>query len=233
MKKTLLATLALLAALPAFAGRPLSTEDAATLGDKACQLETWVDRTRGNVTDLNVVPACSTFDTEFQFGAIRSREAGLTSTTGTFFQAKYAFKSIDDGPWGVGLVLGAARSLNREEKNNWGDPYLIVPVSFGFGEDKDSRLLVHLNIGATRARDESRNLTLWGVAFEKPLTEKFTVLGEVYGENAKNPYIRFGGRYTLFDKFDVDLTYVTRSGGVKEDRFFSVGFHLETDPFLP
>ncbi len=42
-----------------------------------------------------------------------------------------------------------------------------------------------------------------------------------------------GGRYTPFEKFDVDHTYVTRSGGAKEDRYWSLGFHWETDPFLP
>lgn len=232
MKKTLL-VLALLAALPAFAGRPLSTEDAATLDDKACQLESWVDRTRGNVTDLSVVPACAYFNTEFQLGAVRTRAEGRTFTSATFFQAKHAFKSVDDGKWGVGLVVGLARELKREEKNDWGDPYLIVPFSVGLGEDKDTRWLFHANIGTTRVRDEGRYLTLWGFAFEKPVTEKLTVVGEVFGENARNPFVRFGGRYTLFDKLDVDLTYVTRSGGVKEDRYFSVGFHLETDPFLP
>ncbi len=35
-----------LAAVPAFAGRPLTTDDAAIVEDKGCQLETWVDRSR-------------------------------------------------------------------------------------------------------------------------------------------------------------------------------------------
>jgi hypothetical protein len=217
----------------ALAGRPLSTEDASTLDDKACQLESWVDRTHGNVTDFFFVPACSFFDTEFQVGAARTREAGRSFTSATFLQAKHAFKSVDDGAWGVGLVAGLARALEREEKNDWGDPYVIVPVSFGLGEDKETRALLHLNIGTTRNRAEGRYLTLWGVAIEKPVTERLTLLAETFGENSRNPFIRAGGRYTLFDKFDVDLTYVTRSGGEKEDRYWSLGFHWESSPFLP
>ncbi len=112
--KTTCLLLALLVPGIASAGRPLSTEDASTLDDKACQLESWVDRTRGNVTDTFLVPACSYFDTEFQFGAARTREAGQSFTSATFFQAKHAFKSVDDGDWGIGLVAGLARALRRE-----------------------------------------------------------------------------------------------------------------------
>ena len=35
-----------LAAVPAFTGRPLTTDDAAIVEDKACLLETWGDRSR-------------------------------------------------------------------------------------------------------------------------------------------------------------------------------------------
>lgn len=232
-----MARAALLAALLlpglALAGRPLSTEDASTLDDKACQLEAWVDRTRGHVTDLNVAPACSYFDTEFQLGAIRTREAGASFTSATYFQAKHAFRSVDDGALGIGLVAGLARALRREERNDWGDPYFIFPVSFGLGEDKDTRALLHLNIGTTRNRAEARNLTTWGIAIEKPVTGRLTLLAEGFGENTRDPFIRAGGRYAAFEKFDVDLTYVTRAGGEKADRFWSLGFHWETSPFLP
>jgi len=217
----------------AYGGRPLSTEDASTLDDKACQLEAWVDRTRGDVTDTFVVPACSLFNTEFQLGAARTREAGQSYTSATFFQAKYAFRSVDVADWGVGLVAGLARALRREQKNDWGDPYVIVPVSFGLGADKETRALLHLNIGTTRNREEGRYLTLWGVAIEKTVTERLTLLAEAFGENTRDPFIRAGGRFTLLDKLDIDLTYVTRAGGEKEDRYWSLGFHRETTPFLP
>ena len=227
--------LALALLLPglALAGRPLNTEDASTLDDTACQLESWVNRSRGDVSDFSFVPACALFGVEWQAGGVRTREAGTSATTATFVQGKHAFKSVDDGGWGIGVVAGLTRFPRREAENGWGDPYLIVPVSFGLGEDKDTRALLHLNVGTARARDEGRNLTLWGVALEKPVTQRLTLLGEAFGENASKPFVRVGGRYTLFDKFDVDLTWVTRSGGASEERFWSLGFHWETDPLRP
>lgn len=227
----LLATLLLPAAT--LAGRPLSTEDASTLDDRACQLESWLDRTRGGVTDFSFVPACAVLGVEWQAGAVRTREGGRSATTATFVQGKHAFVSVDEGAWGIGVVAGLTRSPRREEKNGWGDPYLIVPVSFGLGEDKGTRALLHLNVGTTRARDERRNLTLWGVAVEKPVTQRLSLVAEAFGENAAKPFLRAGGRYAVFKGFDVDLTWVTRSGGSREERYWSAGFHWEVPSLLP
>ena len=89
-----------------------------------------------------------------------------------------------------------------------------------------------LNVGTTRNREEARNLTLWGVAVEKPVTERLTLLGETYGENSRKPFYRVGGRFTVIpDHLDVDLTYVDRPGGERGDRLWSLGFHLEGDVF--
>lgn len=232
MKKTILLAGLLGCALPAIAGRPLSTEDARTLDDGACQLESWANRTRADATEMVVVPACAFLGIEAQLGTGWVREDGATKLAAQFFQLKHAFRNVDDGEWGVGLVAGLARNRLRETKSDWGDPYLIVPFSFGLGEDKGSRALVHLNLGTTRNREEARHLTLWGVAVEKPVTDRLTLVGEAYGENASRPFYRAGGRYTVIPgHLDIDLTYVDRRGGTKEDRLWSLGFHLEGDVF--
>jgi hypothetical protein len=217
----------------ALAGRPLSTEDASTLDEKACQVESWVDRTRSDATALVLAPACSVFGVEWEAGGTWVREGGRSATATTWVQGKVAFRSVDEGAWGVGVVAGVARFPQREEKNGWGDPYVIVPVSIGLGADKETRALLHLNIGTTRIRDEARNRTLWGVALEKPVTESLVLLAEAFGENSRNPFFRAGGRYALFEGFDVDLTAVTRSGGTREDRLWSLGFHWEWASVLP
>jgi hypothetical protein len=236
MRHVLLAA-ALLALVPpgaARAGRPLTTEDATTLAERACQLEAWVDRDGdGNALGF-AAPACTRFGVEWQVGAARAwPDAGRNRTVATYAQAKHAFRSIDEGDWGVGITLGLTRALDREVKNDWGDPYVIVPLSLGFGDDPATRTLVHLNLGTTRNRAEARDLTLWGVAIEKPVTEKLTLLAEGFGENSRKPFFRAGGRYAVAGGFDLDLTFVTRSGGERADRYVSLGLHWETEPFLP
>lgn len=218
-------------ALPAQAGRPLATDDASVLEAKHCQLESWVDRSRV-ATDFWNAPACNFgANIEWQIGGVRTHESGTSALTQVYAQAKTVLRSVADHPWGAGLVVGALRHPQRESEKSWGDPYVLVPVSFQLGEP--DRLL-HLNVGWLRDRADRRNLTLWGVAVESKIAgTPFTVLGETYGENASNPFFRIGGRMVAIeDRLDFDLTIVTRSGGTRAERFVSLGLYYKT-PFLP
>lgn len=222
----LAATILLLAA-DALAGRPLTTEDATTREDGTCQVEAWADRTRANTTAMFAAPACAIAGVEFQVGMARERADGRTRTVTEFVQAKHAFRNIEDGAWGAGMVLGMARFPQRETKPGWGDPFATGIVSVGLAEDRETRPLLHLNLGTARVGDEGRSLTIWGMAVEKPVTERLTVLAEAFGENRNRAFLRAGGRYTVFEGLDADLTYVTRAGGPREERFWSIGIHWE------
>jgi hypothetical protein len=222
----------LLATLPAEAGRPLSTEDASILEAKHCQLESWIDRSR-EATEAWAVPACNFgAGIEWQLGGVRTFADGGHAFSGAYAQAKAAFVSVEDHPWGIGLVAGVLRFPQREAKNGWADPYVIVPVSFQLGGDG---ALLHLNAGSVRDRAEKRNLTLWGVAAEAPLGRSgLTVLGEAYGENSRNPFFRVGARWTVIEnRLDLDLSAVARSGGTRAERFLSLGLYYKSDAFLP
>lgn len=228
--RSLLGAALLAAATSATAGRPLTTEDAAVLEAGACQLEAWIDRSRV-ATQVNAVPACNFgLGVEWQLGAQRTREAGRSAMTEALFQGKLAFVSVDEHPWGVGLVAGALRRAQRETANGWGDPYAIVPLSFKLGENEN---LLHLNLGWSRDRAERRNLTLWGLAVEVPVGERLALVAESYGENAREPWFRAGGRFAAIkDRLDFDLTFVARSGGAREERFVSLGLRYQTAAFL-
>ena len=216
----------------AHAGRPLTTEDASTLEPKACQLETWVDRSRV-ASEWWTVPACNFgAGIEWQLGGARAFAAGTSAFTQAYAQAKTAFVSVNDSPWGIGLVLGMQRFRFRESDPDWSDPYAIVPVSFQLGSDG---ALLHLNAGWMRDRAQPRNVTLWGVALESPLGRSpLTILGEAFGENARNPFFRVGGRWSAIpNRLDFDLTAVARSGGTRAERFVSLGLYYKSDAFLP
>jgi hypothetical protein len=217
---------------PAHAGRPLATEDASVLEAKHCQLETWVDRSRV-ATDFWTAPACNFgANIEWQLGGARTREGGVSALTQVYAQGKTVFRSVSDHPWGAGLIVGAVRQPRRDTETSWGDPYINIPVSFQLG---DPDRLLHLNAGWLRDRADRRNITIWGIAAEAKLPgTPFTVLGETYGENAKNPFFRIGGRVSAIeDRLDFDLTFVTRSGGVRADRFVSLGLYYKSAAFLP
>jgi hypothetical protein len=217
--------------MPAFAGRPLTTEDASVLPDKACQVEAWVDRGR-TATNTWVVPACNFgANIEWQAGGVRTHAEGQTITSEMYAQAKTVFRGAPDAPLKAGLILGVTRRPIEPEHNGWHNPYAIVPLTY---TQRDSTNTFHTALGVRHDRSSGRNVTLWGIAAERAIGERFTALGEVFGENARNPFYRIGGRYTAIrDHLDIDLTIVARPGGTREERFVSLGVTWQSGRFLP
>ena len=215
-----LTLVAILAATPAHAGRPLSTEDASALGDKVCQVEAWVDKYR-DATQAWLVPACNFGGgIEWQFGAARTREDGRSAFSEAYFQAKTVLRSLDQSPWGVGVVAGVTRKPLAESHRGWSNPYLLVPVTFTLGEEA----LLHANVGAGHDRAERRTVALWGVAVEAPMAPRTHFVAEAFGENARTPFIRAGLRFSaIAERLDLDLTAVARPGGTRDERYVSLG----------
>ena len=230
LKRALLALLLLAAAGPSIAGRPFTTEDADVLGDKRCQVESWIDHGR-DTSNGWLAPACNFgLGIEWQVGFSRSRVSGHSFASESYAQAKGLFKEIEgDSRWGVGWVVGISRDPLRETPRGWQDPYVIVPVSVAVGE-----ALVHANLGWSRNRAEGRDRAIWGAAVEIPGGERITWVGEAFGEGSGNPFLRAGLKFSVVkDVFDVDLTVVSRPGGTREERYFSLGVFWQSGRFLP
>lgn len=229
LRRVVLAVLAI-ASIPALAGRPLTTEDASIQDDKACQVETWIDRSR-EATQGWFVPACNFgANIEWQVGFARTREDASSRFSEAYFQAKTLWRPSEDAPWAIGLVTGVNRK-QRETHRGWENPYVIVPLSV---TSEATGTTFHFATGWSHDRADDRDVTLWGVAAEKAVTPRLTLLAEAYGENAARPFFRAGGRYSLIrDRLDMDLTVVTRSGGTRADRLISLGLFWQTGRFLP
>ena len=196
----------------ALAGRPLSTEDAAALGDRRCQVEAWVDHSRASTTRW-FVPACN-------FGGGIEWQVGFANVSAdSYAQAKKVFKELaDDSPWGAGLVVGATKGVSDA------NPYAIVPVSFALGET-----LLHLNAGWSRDRAGRRNLSLWGAAVEAPLSDKLTFVAEAFGQDSERPSLRAGGRWNVTGSLALDLTVVVQPGRPRDERILSIGVFWESN----
>ena len=225
-----LTPLLLALALPAMGARPLTTDDAAVAEDKSCQVESWIDRARDASTGW-VVPACNFgAGIEWQMGFARTREDGESHHSEAFAQVKTLLRTPrDDSPWGVGLTMGLTRRPLAQSHRGFENPYVLVPVSFTAGD-----LTIHIQPGWARDRELRRDVTVWGIAGEYSATERLVVLAETFGENAARPYVRAGVRYVVVkDRFEVDLTYVTRAGGLREERYVSLGLAMFSGPILP
>src|SRR6478672_4227584 len=95
------------------AGRPLTTEDASVLEDKACQLESWIDRSR-EATQGWAVPACNFgAGIEWQAGFARSWGDSRSFLSSAYVQAKTVLREPQPGSFGVGVVAGLTRTPTR------------------------------------------------------------------------------------------------------------------------
>lgn len=215
---------------PVLAGRPLTTEDAAVLDDKACQVEAWIDRSRDATTGW-LVPACNFGGgIEWQVGGARTRDGGEGRFSEAYAQAKGLLRAPrDDSPWSVGLVLGVIRRPLAESNRGWEHPYALVPITFTSGD-----FTWHLQPGWARDRERRRDTTQWGVAGEYAVNPCLSIVAEAFGENTERPFLRAGVRWNAVrDRLDLDFTLVTRSGGAREDRFASLGLTWSVGKFLP
>ena len=219
----------LLAALPAIAGRPLTTEDASVLEDKRCQLEAWLDRGH-DATQAWLAPACNFgAGIEWQAGGARLRSEGSTRFSEAYLQAKTLFPAATASPWRAGIVIGVAKRPLNERHRGFHHPYVTIPVSFEIGE-----AMIHANGGWSRDREAGRNLATWGLAGEALLSESLTVVAEAFGQDRERPLLRAGVRLSVVKEIlDLDLTVVTRPGGTRDERFVSLGVFWQSGRFLP
>ena len=221
---------ALAAGTQAHAGRPLATEDAAVLEDKACQLEAWIDRAR-DATQGWLVPACNFgLGIEWQVGFARERSGGGTRLPEAYAQAKGLFREATEAsPWGMGWVVGVVRRPQNEMHRGWEHPFVLLPVSM-----KQGAVTWHAQPGWARDRETGRDLALWGLAAEYAINPGWDIVGEAFGQNSEKPFMRGGVRWTpIRDRLDLDLSYVTRPGGTRDERLVSVGLTWYGALFLP
>ena len=222
---------ALLAAPVAWAGRPLSVEDAAVVERHGCQVEAWIDRTH-DATKGWLVPACNFgLDTEWQAGFARTHAEGESRYSEAYVQAKTLLRAATESePWGAGLVLGVVKRPMNETRRDWDHPYLLGVFTQGLC---GTTVLFHANLGWTRDAEARRDLTLWGIAVEGQVAHRVVLLAEAFGENSASPFLRAGARWTVTRGLDLDLSWVVRPGGTREERFVSLGVTWQTGALAP
>jgi len=232
LRRTLLAMgLVALCVGQAHAARPMSTDDANIVDDKACQLETWVKTTRTSL-ERWAIPGCNLGgDVEWSVGGNAQTEDILGKTQFWVAQAKKRWVSVDDTTVGISTTLGAmvtrpALGDRPEEK----DYYLNEPVTVPFGQDR----FVHLNAGWVNHQTLGTHRPTWGVGGELPLSAKVIAIAETYGEAAMGTRYQVGLRVWLVpQRVQIDTTYGNRIGQPEHERWFTLGLRLLSPAFLP
>lgn len=226
MVKIALISAALFSAfIPAWAARPLVTDDARLTTAQSCQFETWV-RIYPDSQEVWALPACNpTGNLELSVGGGRGKNEGEKATADYIFQAKTLFRPLKTNDWGWGLAAGTVRHPEIEPGPNLlGNVYAYLPFSASFNDDK---VVIHTNLGWLRERGTRRNNMTWGVATELLISPRFSGIVETFGDNRQRPFWQIGARYALVPELvQVDATIGQQHAGSSADRWFSFGLRI-------
>jgi hypothetical protein len=216
--------LAILVATPGHghaAGGAFAVDDAGVDEPGACKVEAWTSFARNDDFIGAVAPACVVSlgrPVDLGVQVDRSRSGGEWGT-GLSLKAKTAIvPRADDGPFGMAIVGGVGFDLTARETAEW---FVNVPVTVRIAEP----LLINLNVGALRDQVEHRNFLTWGAGFEFSFAERFTLIGEVFGQSSEQPGAQLGLRYTPHEKVDFDVIYGRNLAGERTD-WLTLGVNL-------
>jgi hypothetical protein len=179
-------------------GQQYVVDDASIVDHRSCQVEAW----HGERASW-MLPACQLIrNVEVAVGAGFVYGDDGHRETEYAVEVKTLFRPLVTDSWGVGLVAGVGPNPSAVPgERRFGDVYAFVPASLSLVHD---RLVLHGNVGWVWDRDgrehdghvheaESQHLT-WGVRSDIGLTDRFTFIGELSGEDRLLPEFQVGVR---------------------------------------
>lgn len=227
----LLALVLALAWPAAQAARPMQTDDARIVDDKACQVESWVRR-NDKSSEYWALPACSFGNLELTLGGSEQRENDGNTRHDLVIQGKTLLKTLTPNGWGLGLTLGNQRKgSDQAGQPVAGDLYLNLPATFAY---RDDRFFLHANLGWLREKATSHQHTTWGLSAETAVTQKTWLIAETFASDGGKPFAQIGVRqWIVQDRVQLDATWGDRINGSSGERWVSIGLRLLSPPFLP
>lgn len=232
INRLLLTTLLACLYLPAFAVRPFITDDAAVVGRRLFQLETWLMFERFSGEHWAMLAYGPHKRVEVALGAVWGYEQEATgrrqlSYAAPLLEAKYLIR--DYAPNNLpGIAIAAGTFLPAGQ----GDFVPPAPGAYGFLAltqcfGRDENLLIHGNIGVSYLHQtDARDFTLtWGLGTQVKAWKGLHVVGEVV---SGDPYVAGSGllyqtgfRYFISDLIQVDATMGRGIGGDQEVPFWA------------
>jgi len=215
----------------AHAARPMSTDDANIVDDKACQLESWVKTTHTSLEHW-AIPGCNFGgEVEWSLGGNAQSEEGVGKTQFWVAQAKKRWVPVGEDTIGISTTLGtmSTRPVLGDRPDDK-DYFLNVPVTVPLGQDR----FVHLNAGWVQHKTLGISRPTWGLGGELPIAPRVIAIAEAYGEADYGTRYQFGLRvWVVPQRVQIDTTYGNQVGQPEHLRWFTVGLRLLSPAFLP
>jgi hypothetical protein len=227
-KPCLAAIVGVMAAVPAHANRPLTTDTADTILHHRCQFEPFLINTRssgvptahGSVLQLN----CGV-RTDTQLGIAYSRNSADGERVETLSAAgKTNLIELKDDQTGVAVAYGIGAAKDSSVGGGWKHEaswfYAIATRTLREG------LLLHGNIGWARSQSARQNSTTWAAALEWTAAPKVTLSAETYGDDRNKPWVGGGIWSPLTEQFSINASFGVQTSNPRV-RQITAGFNFE------
>lgn len=211
----------------AWAGRPLSSDDASTADPGSCQVESWLEG-QGSDRALVIAPACGIapgMELAADYTSLHPRDPVRAG-------AGLAFKWVPEawawdtaaGPLKLGLKLSA--SWLRPSGSGWQRSEVGALGLLTLQPHEDWAL--HANLGRARERSSGTTATLLNLALSWTPTEQTQLFAETQANSRRQVFggtvNTLGGRWWLLkDILGLDLT-ASREAGSGSGTAWSLGF---------
>jgi hypothetical protein len=216
VKKTLIATafastMVALLTSPAWAGRPLSVDDANTNDKGAGHVETWIAREPGKTNTANLAPVYAPIE-GLELGALFSRDTSNSANL-TALQGKWRITPSQARGCNLAATLGALHVSHQGGNGSYlNGIYSCNGNAFGN---------VHMNLGLLKVKGDSTRLT-WGAALEHEMGS-VTPHIELFGVEGSKPTLQIGARTQLSKALQLDGTV----GRNQSDTVLSLGVKFQ------
>jgi hypothetical protein len=207
------------ASLPAWAGRPLSTEDAGTNSQAQCQVEAWAD-SGADGRQTHLAPACGLIDgLELGLELVKASPSDELSQ-GRSIALKWAPDWLEWHGWRFGAKVSSGHEKAPDD-TKWRQASI---AALGIASYVISpQWTVHLNMGRERDKLQGVSSTTYGTALVWVPHERWMFFGEVTGDN-KTPAVQSLGLrwWALPDQLGLDLT-TSRTNATPDSQSWGVG----------
>jgi hypothetical protein len=226
--RSLALLLATLAPLAAWAGRPLATDDAATAEEGTCQLESWVEHSRGGDGAFVVSPACALAkDIELDAEAAWPRHRDvLRGSFGLALKLAPETWKLDTSAGALAFGVKFGTSFERPAAEGWRSAESGA-LALATLLPSDAWAL-HANVGATRDRASGSTAGLLNLALVWTPRDDALLFAETQA-NSRNAVFggtvsSAGGRWwPVKDRFGIDLT-ASHENGAGTGTSWTLGF---------
>ena len=184
---------AMVAAIPAQAGRPLTVDDANVNDVGDGHVETWYTRGADGARSWTVAPAYAPVENiELGAGVSREQKTGILTQN---IQAKFRITPTQENGCNFGAVVGYARVEGESSQ-----PY----VNGLFSCNSETLGSLHTNLGSLNA-SSSQRLKTWGIAWERAYGD-VTFHIEKFGIENEPSTIATGARFNVLPDLQLDTS---------------------------